>query len=338
MTDFWKMFKTRISKSLVYVLTKILKNKPPKIISEEMNFLGGLSQSPELMLGTKSGLMYTDGKIVKRLIAGRVYGITKYKNRWYIAINKRLYIGNKPISSVGSIVSFVFEKRNVSDVRVEYAPLDTDIHQIDCYGSYLFITDTSSNRVIRFLIEKNGLSHREDYYPAGALEYGRRSKNYAHINSIYIEEKKIYLMLHNDTTKTGKKSVVGIYDNEFNLLEIKNIGASCAHNVVPHDGKISYCDSVDGTFVGNDRVLFQKPYFLRGVAEDGGNWYVGASDFSTKSGRSVTQGKVFLYKKQSNEMEELTVPEMGSLYEIRLINKEDLGLSSCGNITSSGNI
>ena len=274
-------------------------------------------------VGTKTGLLYFDGDRLWKLFEGRVYGITQYSGRWYTTWNHKVRLGKKPLSTMASIISFRFDDELVVDLRAEAAPLDQSVHQIDAWDNHLFVTDTANNRVLVYRIESDGLSHLHAHYPNGYLRNGRRSDNYAHINSIFKIEDKILLMYHNDSENTGKNSEIVEVSPDFKPQNRIYLDARCAHNIFLDGENLVYCDSLNGEFRLGDRLIFKAPMFFRGLGVTQKYWILGASKLADRQNRDSTTGHIYTLDRSSNELLSLLqIPKSGSIYEIRLIEPE----------------
>ena len=69
--------------------------------------------------------------------------------------------------------------------------------------------DYTNNLLNKEFILKDGLKEGiNQYHPNGKLHDGRKSNNYNHFNSIFQYREKLYLIAHNETKKTKRKSEV----------------------------------------------------------------------------------------------------------------------------------
>ena len=299
----------------------------PTVIGNRIDIACPGFEDIELLLGTKTGLYFLVEGELYQLFAGRVYGITKKNSRWYFILNQKLGLGSKKLASVGVLVSFRFFDKWPSDIRVESHDLGTSIHQIDSWNSRLYITDTQSNCIVRFEIENDKLKNKEKFYPFGKVQNGRSSKNYVHLNSIVRNDSNIYVVCHNDSQKTGKHSSLAKLSMDLEFEEEICIPAKCAHNLIFDGSNKVYCDSAGGRLMNEFKVLFSHPTFLRGLARSNEHWFLGGSDFSTKSERSQTTGYLFKLNSEGQQLANCTFPQMGSIYEVRLVAENDAGLS-----------
>lgn len=329
-----------IAKSyFVKLASKTLKlcyhNKPPEPVYAQHAFIGDRFSDIELLLGCKTGLFQLKNGSLVKLFGGRVYGITKVADRWYATVNRKISFRKKIVISQGYLISFLLDGGRLRSLRVEYCPLDTSVHQIDHWGSWLIVTDTANNRILRFEIEDGELNVPDAFYPNGVLENGRESQNYAHINSVYCNGINVFVLYHNDSTNSGRSSQIAKLDMAMKVVEVEEIDAQCSHNVVWDNGELFFCDSANGRFRNRARVLLDRPVYLRGLARAKNYWVVGGSDFSTKSARSFSTGYLFQVSDSGEVLSELRMPATGSVYEVRLLNERDFCLSQFA--TSQGN-
>lgn len=322
--------KQSVSQGLQWFLSRVQKKNLPQLTSEKIHYEGGpFIGDPEFFLGTKTGLLYFDGQNLWKLFDGRVYGITRYEKRWYTTWKHQVTLGSKPIGTTTSVLGFYFIDGKIYDLQVEAAPLDEEVHQIDAWNDHLYITDTANNRVLEYEIGESNLKPVNKHYPNGRAEKGKEESNYSHINSIFKCGEYILVMYHNMTKKTGKNSQIAVLNGDWEVLDVIDTDANSAHNIFCHDKRIVFCDSMNGRLVKYDEVLIDTSVYMRGLSVSSDFWLVGGSEHAKKGGRRFTDGSVYQYSPAKNEVASIIkIPNCGSLYEIRLINPEDLAISS----------
>jgi gamma-glutamylcyclotransferase (GGCT)/AIG2-like uncharacterized protein YtfP len=326
--DIFPSVKEKVSQKAAWILKHVQRKRPA--IGKRIKLpVEGTTEGLNFFLGTKTGLLYFDGECLWRLLEGRVYGLTHANDRWYTTWNYQVSLGGKDLTTVGSILSFRFVEERVEDLRVEAAPLDQELHQIDTWDGHLYVTDTAHNRVLEYRIGPSGISYVRAHYPRGTLSEGKKSDNYAHINSVFQHEGCTYLMYHNHTQYTGRTSQVAVLDDNWRTIRIMNTEADSAHNVFWDGEGIVYCDSKNGRLMRNSKVLLEKEIYLRGLAVTNSSWLLGGSEFAKRNERDSTTGYVYQYDKNvTKKISELKIPNSGSLYEIRIKNKDDYGMSN----------
>lgn len=328
--DMVKWFKEKISSSIIGILKRVHRNDLPSVDPEPVPITGKIG-GVRFFLGTKTGLMYYDGDTLWRLHSGRVYGITKWQGRWYTTWNHQVTLGEKPLGSVASIISFRFDEGQVTELRVEAAMLDEEVHQIDAYSERLYLTDTGYNRVIEYQIKEPSqrLVKHGVHYPNGMLQDGKDSPNYAHINSVFRKGASIYLMYHNHTKYSGRPSQIARLNEEWGLQEIIETSGDSAHNVCVDEGELVFCDSRGGQLVKGGETYWESNVYLRGLAATEHYWLVGGSAFAERGDRDETPGYVYLIDKNTAETENIMrIPDCGSLYEVRITSEPDFCMSS----------
>jgi len=312
----------------VHVLKRVQTNRLPAVEPCPVAFEGHIDDA-RFFLGTKTGLLYFDGRTLWRLLEGRVYGITCYKERWYATWNYPIALGSKRLSTAGAIVSFRFENEQIEDLRVDVAPLDQELHQIDAWERHIYVTDTAKNRVLAYSKSRNRLEYARAYHPNGILRNGKTSSNYAHINSVFRHEDHVYLMYHNQTEKTSRNSEIAVLQLDWQVKRVVETEGNSAHNVYSDGNEVVFCDSLNGRLIQEGRVLIDVGTYLRGLAVSDTFWLVGGSEHAKREERGFTDGVVYQYDPSSDEIiATLAIPDCGSLYEIRLITPEDLAMSS----------
>lgn len=137
----------------------------------------------------------------------------------------------------------------------------------------------------------------------------------------------MYVVCHNDTTRTGISSEISVLDRSLELERYIETGASCEHNVINGSGEVYFCNSANDEYCSLNKVLFRYPVYIRGLARTENSWFIGGSDFSTKVGRNLTTGYVFRLDNRFNKVGSIQIPQIGSVYEIRAVNRGDRGSS-----------
>ena len=249
-----------------------------------------------------------------------VYGITYDVKHIYV------YLKGK---RVGKLVRIC--RHNYKAVETVLYGLSKGVHQIDIYKDDMFITDTYNNRIIKLpryknVVNKYWRSNSESYSVNGKLRIGRFSKNYSHINSLWINKGLMYLVAHNETKKTGKKS-------ELIILSVKAMeeidreflkGGNC-HNIFIKNG-INYCSSLEsGVFF--DNYFFKLTGFTRGVAyTESDGLIIGSSSLSfSRDHRSSGVSSVYQISAEKKPLKAFDIT--GQVNEIRCLTVKDIAMS-----------
>ena len=275
------------------------------------------SLNEDFIIGTSSGLWYLKKDKLYQIAYASSYGITSDGERWY---------ANQNIGQFSRIISFTID--NVAAKPEIIAPnhfaqgLPKNVHQIDFYDNLIYVVDTLNNRIIS--IDRSG--KRTNYFPNRKIKTARNNN---HFNSIFITEKFIYLCAHNGTLKPKTYSKIYVL-NKSNMKkhEIIQTNAGNAHNIIPKDGEILYCDSMAGELICEKNIVFKdSKYLMRGLAITDNHILAGGSQFARREERAATDGAVFVLDKNYNHITTIELKSIGQVYEIRGVNN-DCGLSA----------
>lgn len=288
----------------------------PRVTAERT---GPETEVAPFLVGTSSGLLLFEQGRFLRFCGGKVYGIT-LEGPSSCVLFQRLP------DSFGRLV-----RLDLSSGRTKTLAgfLSTGIHQIDWVDGRLAATDTYRNAV-RLYTPRGRLV--ESHYPDGRLEDGRRSANYRHFNSVFRDGPDIYLVAHNETQKTGRRSRIYRLDTGWSVREILPTESRSAHNVVRLDGELWHCSSLDGTLLRGDRVVFRdERYFTRGLAVNRERILLGGSEFAEREKRSASSGVVMVLDREGREIHRYRLVGCGDVFEIRFL-QDDLALSGQGDV------
>jgi len=264
------------------------------------------------VISTKRGLFLLTGKRLLRILNGEFYGVTLHKGEVF-AFEKLL--------GHGRIIKFrVGGPPRASEV---IGRLSGGCHQIDFIENDLYITDTYNNRILRYGSDGTRL---EEYLPLGALTAGRASDNYGHINSIFASQGSIYLMCHNETSKTGRCSTVLKCTRELHVEEVIETKAQNAHNVIVIGKHIFYNDSYAYSLMRNEELVYAYDQFTRGLSITDTRVLVGGSEIAERSARKHAKGSVAVLNRDFSLAERIEIP--GMVQEIRCLSGRDMSLSN----------
>jgi len=208
------------------------------------------------IIGTSAGLFILHNNVVSRLHIGATYGLTRSNNNWYAF---------QAIGRYGRLISFRLDKNNTGytceDVNYIRIGLSGGIHQIDYYDGILYVTDTYNNRIILMDGKKS-----KYFYPNGRLRSGRLSENYNHFNSIFFSGDTLFMIAHNETSKTKRTSEIFVFDksnnNSFKLNRIIPTKSKDAHNIILFKNKLMYCNTMDGSLINGEDLFSQNTDYL----------------------------------------------------------------------------
>lgn len=293
---------------------RLLKTSPVEFTIKGMP----LSDIPGLLLCTGTGLyLICDGQI-RQLLTGWFFGLSRKGTKYYVYQN---------LDISGRILTFLFENGKITNLHLCVNETPRTIHQIDFFDNHVFATDPANNKVDIYTIDgklANAL------YPFGKLENGKMSPNYAHINSVFAHKDQIYVVAHNYTQHSGRKSDLLVLDRStYNILAIqRNIG-SCAHNTIIYNNHFLICDSLDGSLLNHGEKVFQAGQFTRGLAMNDNLIVLGGSMYGKMAERLGKDCFLFFLSHQYELLSTLTLKNIGPCFEVRLVEK-DYGLSLNG--------
>jgi hypothetical protein len=277
----------------------------------------GLCNQLDLLIATKRGLYrLVDGKLW-HLLSGEFYGLSHFDGRWYAF---------ERTGSCGRLASFMLIDCKLGDAQRLGERLSPGCHQIDFIGDRLFVTDTYNNRLLVFSIENGAMHECAAVFPPGPLAEGRRSENYAHMNSLWSDGERIYLLYHNETAKTQRHSEIVRLDENLAVVETFVTAGRSAHNVIRHAGDFLVCSSLDGSLLHGDREVYRGQRFTRGLCVTNEHIIIGGSDYGKRSDRNRLRGSVTVLDMEYHALAEFEVP--GMVQEIRRTEGFDLGLSN----------
>ena len=303
-------------------LVKHRKVRQMPVISK-ISFSQTSPQRVKLMAGTSKGLLYYDGNCVHKIMDGPVYGISKYVDHVYAL--QRL---DKKARIIKFKYSQILKEMEQTVFEVLIDDLSIGVHQIDFIGDRLFVCDTYNNRI---LIYRSNGTLVQVWHPSGELaNHDIYSLNYKHYNSVYCDFDYLYIVAHNDTKKSGRKSEIHIVDffGDFQSVERQSINAICAHNYMKWRGKSCWCDSLRGAlFVDGKSVLRENEIVTRGLAANDEYIFVGGSNIAFGESRLNGDGTIFCLDQHYEKINTIKINNCGAVSEIRLMEK-DYGLSN----------
>ncbi|MEZ5335189.1 MAG: hypothetical protein R2741_08120 [Methanolobus sp.] len=272
------------------------------------------------LIGTQKGLYILKNNNLSKLLDGRFYGIT--------ISSKKIYVFEKTGTSNGRIIeleinnNFEINKRG----KVLINKLSPGCHQIDIVDDKLFIMDTYNNCILAYNL--SDFSYNA-YYPLGKLDNGRKSNNYAHMNSLYHTENRFFVMCHNETSKTGRQSEILVLDSNLRKIEKIDTKASHAHNIVVLNNQFIYCDSTNNCLKVDNEIVFKGKHFTRGLSISKEHVLLGGSDHAKRADRTKVNGYIYVLNHDFSLFTQFLVP--GMVQEIRRLDKPDISLSNYAN-------
>lgn len=222
------------------------------------------------LMATGKGLyLITKEGDVKTLLSGYFFGIAKNGSTFYVF---------QGFENSGRILSFQIEETVLKNLKIFIKRISKNIHQIVFFDQKLFITDPANNCILLFN-KKGNLD--QCLYPLGKLISGKQSKNYAHFNSIFPYKNRIYVLAHNYSQHSNRKSSLLLLNRRtFQLEEIIESIGSCAHNIIIQEQRQYVCDSWDGVVRDHGKEVARFDMFTRGLAMNDEHIIVGGSIYA----------------------------------------------------------
>jgi hypothetical protein len=266
------------------------------------------------IIATKNGLYILRNGNLYLLRSGSYYGVTLSGKK--ILVFERL-------GEIGRVISTTIHSNGKIGPKGESVlfNLSGGCHQIDFIDEKLFITDTYNNRIYSIGSESEHIA----YYPRGKLRHGRKSENYAHMNSIFFHNGQYYVYCHNETTKTGRKSEIMVSRDLKKIDKMIPLKDENGHNIAIVNDRIYHCDSMNGTLSVNNKPVFHTDSFTRGLSISTDSILLGGSDFAKREDRDKSGGSLFFLDTEYNLITSAKLP--GMVQEIRRLDEPDLGLS-----------
>jgi len=267
------------------------------------------------LIATKRGLYQIHKNQLFFVMKGNFYGITYVNDSVYVF--QRIY-------PYGRIVTLTMNKEyRFTSKQIFMNSLSPGCHQIDVYNEKLFICDSNNNRIIKNDLKSDLIEY---HYPLGKLKNGRRSENYGHINSIFILKDKITILCHNQTANTGKYSEIFNLNKQFHIKEKIETLSNSAHNILPLNGKILHCDSLNAAVKLDKQVVFKGTLFTRGLSVSDSHILVGGSEYRERDEREKADGCIYVLRKNDfNFLYDIKIP--GMVQEIRRLDGIDYSMS-----------
>lgn len=283
---------------------------------------GDLPEHLGFVVATSRGLFVCRGTAVCRTIAGRYFGVTIRGTRLYAFEQVGLH---------GQIVSFELDASSGTDAMHIWG-FNRWIHQIDFLDDELAVIDTLHSRILIYQdIGTCAPLHWSRYHreiaPAGRDRKGRNSPYHRQFNSIYRCGKKIHVVAHNDSVKTGRASEIWVFDANWELVHVLSTVGQCCHNLVAHDRGMLMNWSLQRSLRLGNLEVYSTAEFNRGLAYDGQYVLVGNSPYTESfTDRESRAGFVDVLNNDFHRIGRVVFPG-SSVRDVRIIGK-DIGLSN----------
>ena len=290
----------------------------------------GKNLNVSIIFSTSKGVFILDTRknICKQILKGKFYGITKHNDFFFFARlgtnGKRDFPTNNRVSEIcySKITDY-----NITNLKIALFGIPAEIHQIENLNENLIFPHTGYNQILSIPFT-NIYKSNKPLKIASCSSIELELTKFSHLNSIFYQKKKLYLIAHNYTMKTNKLSDLIIYNTETNKQELLNLDAHSAHNIfITKNKEIIYCDSNNKKLIKNKEAIFKSDKLLRGLSVTEKNIFVGGSDISYNNyKRFSSNSSIYILNKEGHLQTEFTFDEIGDIYEIRQLNEKELSI------------
>jgi len=271
-----------------------------------------------ILIATSTKLHYLDNdrKLHSLVPYSFVYGITWDKNQLYLGLRRHPYISEQSIGVFDDQFEFV--------KRLPTKDLD-DIHQIIYHDEKIYITNTRHERVD--IVDK-------DYNQSQLIYTGKPQKG-LHLNSVWINDDKIYLVEHRRSAGSRVRILYG-YDPATTIRTTRTIDiGKGVHGVYEEDNFLYVCSSERNKILRYDldtkktEIVVNFAEFIkghcRGICRTKDKWYIGMSMTGPKASRHQLKGSaVFVLDNNFEILEHIKLKKTyGQLNELRIVDETD---------------
>lgn len=273
------------------------------------------------LVATRKGLFVARPGAQRQIAYGQFYGIAIDGETIYAfeACDRPRIRSNR-----GRIVRLAHRAGRIETADVLTRNLDNGCHQIDLVDAALIVTDTYNQRLLRIALDGGEPEHLHPLPPAIEDD----PQTYLHVNSLLACGDAIYLLLHNDSGRTGRDSQIAIFDRQWTRTgTIALVGQGCHSLAMLEDGTLLSCGSAAGEIVGSDgRAIKISSRMTRGLSVDAAQIIVGGSVFLERDARDDAPGSVEFLTRDYRPLGLVELP--GPVMEIRRIDGQDRSLSN----------
>ena len=161
------------------------------------------------LVATRKGLFIARPGAHRQIAYGQYYGIAIDGETIYAfeACDRPRIRSNR-----GRIVRLRHRAGRIEQADVLARNLDNGCHQIDIIDDALIVTDTYNQRLLRIPLEGGA----PEILAPLPLPIEGEPDTYVHVNSLLACGDVLYLLLHNDSGRTGRNSEIAAFDRHWN--------------------------------------------------------------------------------------------------------------------------
>lgn len=157
-------------------------------------------------------------------------------------------------------------------------------------------------------------------------------ENYGHFNSVFAKDNDIFILAHNVTSKTRRKSEIYRFNYKRKLINKQEIDGDNCHNIYKTDNNLWVCDSINNRVYDykSNKIIFECSKFTRGLAISEDYVLIGGSTLSADdTSDRFREGSVYILNRDMTSIGEIAIDNC-QINEIRRIDAVDFGLSNSG--------
>lgn len=275
---------------------------------------------PEYVVASREGLYFASRERHRRVADGQFFGVTIRGDDIYCFKTLPLDAARANPHG-GSIVRYRYAKGEISAPELLVSGLDHNCHQIDFISGMLRVVDTEHQRILDF-DDRWRLSAEHPLLPPAPA----RTPGHAHINSILGVGDSIYVLFHN--LSTGRPSEIVEFDPGFHERHRIQLRTAGCHDIVRlEDGRLLYCESLEGAIARDDGWRLKiDGLFTRGLSVGPNEIVVGSSLFGKRAARAFLPGFLTFFDRSYRRTGRLYLPAAPT--QIRRLDGADLSLST----------
>lgn len=198
-----------------------------------------------------------------------------------------------------------------------------DIHQIDCEGDIIYLTDTGKNRIIAYDVAADRLYK--------LLNVGEVRDDIHHVNAVTVRNDELLVMLNNRGHRDSEILTVPLAAiqqsdvTEFDILPLGTVtpiaGVRYAHDVEPYEETLLCCSSHDGIVVdtATSEPFLKADNWVRGITAAPNGLWVGSSHYAKRSRRhsKKNHGTILHYDSDTHKLlKKVTILGAGQINDL----------------------